>query len=109
MAKPIELSPSQHERRRGKGTIDSKFITPSRDSCPQAHLYILYHISNVHLFLNEHFDILRAKNLLKGIKHRYSCIIRYFLIGFIIELYVNNLRACLKMLSGLVFPHPYIG
>ena len=67
MTKPIGLSTSQHEGRlEGKGTIGFKSITPPRDSLLHAHLYVLHHIPKIHPFLNEHFDILRAKYPSKG-------------------------------------------
>ena len=67
MAKPIGLPTSRHEGRlEGKGTIGSKSVTPPRESLLQAHLYVLHHIPEVHPFLSEHFDILRAKHPSKG-------------------------------------------
>lgn len=65
--KPIRLpTPPHKERLEGKGTISSKLITSPRDSLIQAHLYVLHHNAKVYPFLNEHFDILRAKYHSKG-------------------------------------------
>ena len=86
MAKSIGLPTSRYEGRlQGKETIGSKSITPPRESLLQADLYGLHYILEVHTFLNEHFDIFRAKYPSKGDRALISYITRRLLIGFIIE------------------------
>ena len=63
IAEPIGLPTSRHDGRlEGKGTIGSKLMVPSRESRMQAHLYVLHHVPEVHPYLNEHMDILRAQH-----------------------------------------------
>ena len=104
MAKPIGLPTSRHEGRlEGKGTIGSKTITPSRDSLLQAHLYVLHHISEVHPFLNEHFDILRAKYPSKGDKALMQLHNKTFIDWFHNRVICEELKGVSEIVKWLAF------
>ncbi|XP_021728353.1 uncharacterized protein LOC110695429, partial [Chenopodium quinoa] len=67
VAEPIGLPTSRHEGRLdGHGTLGSKRISPTHDQFLQAHLFVLHHVAEVHPYLEEHMDSLRAEFPSKG-------------------------------------------
>ncbi|XP_021775493.1 uncharacterized protein LOC110739334 [Chenopodium quinoa] len=67
VAEPIGLPTSRHEGRLdGHGTLGSKQISPTHDQFLQAHLFVLHHVAEVHPYLEEHMDSLRAEFPSKG-------------------------------------------
>ncbi|XP_021714663.1 uncharacterized protein LOC110682635 [Chenopodium quinoa] len=67
VAEPIGLPTSRHEGRLdGHGTLGQKRISPTHDQFLQDHLFVLHHVAEVHPYLEEHMDSLRAEFPSKG-------------------------------------------
>ncbi|XP_074321844.1 uncharacterized protein LOC141659024 [Apium graveolens] len=64
---PVGIPRSRHEGRLdGQGTVEHKMITPGAEMLDRAHLFVLQHMTEVNLYLQEHILEIRRKNPSNG-------------------------------------------